>query len=295
MIFRGKNINEYTVEDVQSLIENKVPESKILDYKRELQFDEKAKVEFIYDVSSFYNTEGGCIVVGLDEEKDEEKKEFEVADIKVKNRKNEKRTINKLIDAFSELRIEFEQKQQELSELLTKSKLEQGEGINKEIMDNALMQTEVSIKSIQKNIDGSNLILEGAIKKLHWKITNENRIIGGFNCRKAVAQVFDSVYVFAFYTDEITIPGGPCSINGLPGLILGMTIPRLYTSWIATKVMVNDVDVSIIKPVQTKKPYTLDALGALIAERMKDWYSDDAQENKEIQEQKARNLWILLL
>ncbi len=86
--------------------------------------------------------------------KDEEKKEFEVADIKVKNRKNEKRIINKLIDAFSELRIEFEQKQQEISELLTKSKLDQGEGINKEIMDNALMQTEVSIKSIQKNIDG---------------------------------------------------------------------------------------------------------------------------------------------
>jgi GLPGLI family protein len=149
--------------------------------------------------------------------------------------------------------------------------------------------------NIQKNIDGSNLILEGAIKKLHWKITNENRIIAGFNCRKAVAQVFDSVYVFAFYTDEITIAGGPCSINGLPGLILGMTIPRLYTSWIATKVMVNDVDVSIIKPVQTKKPYTLDALGALIAERMKDWYSDDAQDNKEIQEQKARNIWISLL
>lgn len=74
MIFRGKQITEYTAEDVQSLIENKVPESKILDYKRELQFDEKAKVEFIYDVSSFYNTEGGFIVVGLDEEKDEEKK-----------------------------------------------------------------------------------------------------------------------------------------------------------------------------------------------------------------------------
>jgi hypothetical protein len=74
MLFRGKNITEYTAADVQSLIENKVPESKILDYKRELQFDEKSKVEFIYDVSSFYNTEGGCIVVGLDEEKDEEKK-----------------------------------------------------------------------------------------------------------------------------------------------------------------------------------------------------------------------------
>jgi len=74
MIFRGKNISDYTAEDIQSLIENKVPESKLLDYKRELQFEEKSKVEFIYDVSSFYNTEGGCIIVGLDEEKDAENK-----------------------------------------------------------------------------------------------------------------------------------------------------------------------------------------------------------------------------
>lgn len=57
MIFRGKNVSDYTAEDIQSLIENKVPESKLLDYKRELQFEEKSKVEFIYDVSSFYNTE----------------------------------------------------------------------------------------------------------------------------------------------------------------------------------------------------------------------------------------------
>ena len=43
MIFRGKNILEYTPLDIQSLIDNKVPESKILDYKRELKFDEKSK------------------------------------------------------------------------------------------------------------------------------------------------------------------------------------------------------------------------------------------------------------
>src|ERR1035437_3577105 len=74
MIFRGKNISEYTALDIQSLIENKVPESKHLDYKRELKFDEKSKAEFIYDISSFYNTEGGCIIIGLEEEKDEQNK-----------------------------------------------------------------------------------------------------------------------------------------------------------------------------------------------------------------------------
>lgn len=71
MVFRGKNIIEYDSLDIQSLIDNKVPESRTLDYKRELKFDEKSKVELLYDISSFYNTDGGCLVIGLDELKDE--------------------------------------------------------------------------------------------------------------------------------------------------------------------------------------------------------------------------------
>jgi GLPGLI family protein len=61
------------------------------------------------------------------------------------------------------------------------------------------------------------------------------------------------VYVFAFYTDDIMISGGPCSINGLPGMILGLTIPRLYTSFIATKVAVKKVTATEIIPVKAKK------------------------------------------
>ncbi|HEY9364741.1 MAG TPA: GLPGLI family protein [Chitinophagaceae bacterium] len=145
--------------------------------------------------------------------------------------------------------------------------------------------------NMQKNVYGSNFNVEDSIPKLQWRITNENRIIAGFNCRKAVATIFDSVYVFAFYTDEITIPGGPCSINGLPGMILGVTIPRLYTSWIATKVMLNGVDQNSIRPVSVKKNYSMKDLESMITERTKDWYSDDADEK----EQKARFIWTTLL
>src|SRR5665647_338462 len=129
--------------------------------------------------------------------------------------------------------------------------------------------------NVQKNIDGSNLIMEGPIKNLEWKLTNENRVIAGFNCRKAVTQIFDSVYVFAFYTDEITIPGGPCSINGLPGMIMGMTIPRLYTSWIATKVSVVGVDENAIKQAAVKKTYRMSFLKSTIDDRLKDWTPDN--------------------
>ena len=79
-------------------------------------------------------------------------------------------------------------------------------------------------------------------------VPHETRNIAGFNCRKAYTILFDSVYVFAFYTDEIMISGGPLGIHGLPGMILGITIPRMHTSWIATKLQINGVDTSIIKP-----------------------------------------------
>jgi GLPGLI family protein len=143
----------------------------------------------------------------------------------------------------------------------------------------------------QKSIFGNLISVEDSIPKLKWRITADNRVIAGFNCRKAVAIIFDSVYVFAFYTDEIMISGGPCSINGLPGMILGVTIPRLYTSWIATRVTLNNVDESIIKPVVAKKNYNMKFIETTLNDRFKDWIPDDDEEKQ----QKARYLWGFLL
>lgn len=149
------------------------------------------------------------------------------------------------------------------------------------------------VLNMQKNVWGSNFNVEDSIPALEWRLTNENRVIAGFNCRKAVSKIFDSVYVFAFYTDEIMIPGGPCSINGLPGMILGVTIPRLYTSWIATKVMLNDVQESLIKPVAVKKYYTMRDLKSTVNERIKDWGSEN--DDDAVKQQKNRFVWGLLL
>lgn len=135
--------------------------------------------------------------------------------------------------------------------------------------------------NMQKNIYGSNFNVEDSIPAIEWRLTNENRVIAGFNCRKAVGKIMDSVYVFAFYTDEIMISGGPCSINGLPGLVLGLTIPRMYASWIATKVMVNDVNVSLIKPVTAKKYYSHATLKSTLKERTKEWVNEDDPDSKQ--------------
>ena len=123
----------------------------------------------------------------------------------------------------------------------------------------------------QKNIFGNTYILSDSLLHINWKMTNENRMIAGFNCRKAVGVLFDSVYVFAFYTDEITVSGGPMGIHGLPGMILGITIPRMFSSWVAGKIEINGIDFTKINPPTKGKKKKPKELEGTIIEATKDW------------------------
>ena len=107
----------------------------------------------------------------------------------------------------------------------------------------------------QKRVFESHFLVADSVKQLEWKIESETRNIAGFECRKAVTRICDSVVVVAFYTEEILPSSGPESFGGLPGMILGMAIPRLYTTWFATKVeMLSDADAGkIAAPVKGKK------------------------------------------
>jgi len=125
-----------------------------------------------------------------------------------------------------------------------------------------------------KNVFGDNYLLTDSLMNIEWKLSpNETREIAGFTCRKATGIIFDSVYVFAFYSEEIAISGGPMGIHGLPGMILGITIPRMYTSWIATKLQVVNVNTaSIVAPQKGKKKKATDLLEN-IKKATEDWGS----------------------
>lgn len=126
----------------------------------------------------------------------------------------------------------------------------------------------------RKFVFDDQYLLTDSMTQINWKLVpNETREIAGFNCRKAVGILFDSVYVFAFYTDEILIPGGPMSLHGLPGMILGVTIPRMHSSWIATKVDIINVNKSsIIPPVKGKKKQGKDLI-EVVKKATSDWGS----------------------
>jgi len=125
----------------------------------------------------------------------------------------------------------------------------------------------------QKPIYEETFLVEDSLLKIKWKITADIRNIAGFECRKAVGILFDTVAVFAFYTDELMISGGPEGIHGLPGMILGMGIPRLHATWFATKVQVVDVPTSQIQPGTKGKKTNRKTMLEAIYKVMKDWDS----------------------
>lgn len=112
----------------------------------------------------------------------------------------------------------------------------------------------------QKPVFEETFLVEDSLMNIEWKLTADTRIIAGFECRKAVGILHDSIAIFAFYSDELLIPGGPESIHGLPGMILGMGVPRLHTTWFATKVEANGVNVSAVKPAIKGKKVTYKAM-----------------------------------
>lgn len=89
---------------------------------------------------------------------------------------------------------------------------------------------------LKRTVMDDNYLLTDTIPQVNWKIMHDVRNIAGYECRKAIGVIYDTVYVVAFYTDEILLRGGPESFGGLPGTILGLAIPRYNTTWFATKV-----------------------------------------------------------
>jgi hypothetical protein len=65
-----KRLGDVTYEDLEDLLRSEVREGKSIDYKRALPGNsEGQKKEFLYDVSSFANTVGGDLIIGVDEYK----------------------------------------------------------------------------------------------------------------------------------------------------------------------------------------------------------------------------------
>jgi GLPGLI family protein len=140
------------------------------------------------------------------------------------------------------------------------------------------------IYNSQKTVFEDVFNIQDTVRKINWKITPDTRTIAGFDCRRATAVIMDSVFVVAFYSDQIVAAGGPESFAGLPGMILGLAIPRLNTTWFATKLELIDVKETSLVPPKKGKKTNVTALKEQLKSVMKGWGK-----------QGDRNIWQIMI
>jgi GLPGLI family protein len=123
----------------------------------------------------------------------------------------------------------------------------------------------------QKKVFEETFLLKDSTRKIHWKITDETREIAGYTCRRANALILDTVYVVAFYADQIPVSGGPESFTGLPGMILGLALPHENVTWFATAITEQTVENKALQPPKKGKPVNNKQLRETLNAAMKDW------------------------
>lgn len=79
-------------------------------------------------------------------------------------------------------------------------------------------------------------LLQDSLQQITWRFTDEYRNIAGYDCRRVNGATPDSLYIVAFYTDQIPVSGGPALVHGLPGMILGLAIPEMHINYWAREV-----------------------------------------------------------
>lgn len=136
-----------------------------------------------------------------------------------------------------------------------------------------IVYTDIDRESVisQKTVFESVFNVQDSTRKTKWKITPDTRTIAGFQCRKATTVILDTVFVVAFYTEQIVTSGGPESFSGLPGMILGLAVPRLYSTWFATKLELTDVKETVLAAPKKGKKTTTPNLKTMLKPSMKDW------------------------
>jgi len=88
---------------------------------------------------------------------------------------------------------------------------------------------------IQLDID-EKYILSETLDSITWRFTEEFRNIAGVNCRRVNGATKDSLYLIAYYSEEIPVSAGPALSHGLPGMILGLVIPEMHIQYWATNI-----------------------------------------------------------
>jgi GLPGLI family protein len=120
----------------------------------------------------------------------------------------------------------------------------------------------------QKDFMGRKFLVTSEISKSDWKMTGQQKTILGYPCQQATIMK-DSEQVVAWFTPAIPVSTGPDEAGGLPGLILSLSIGKVYAID-AVSVELTEFDKKILtKPTEGKK-MNKEQFEAIVKEKRKE-------------------------
>lgn len=159
---------------------------------------------------------------------------------------------------------------------IVKSNFEKGNyTINFAAMPQARVNQEVyydvdkNIKSFDKIV---NKLYGYPAEKINWKIENEKKKIGNFNCQKAICTLNNRKFI-AWFTSDIPINDGPFRFKGLPGLIVELNDLNQYFTFSLIGIKKQNL------PIELPKNFIETTLVGFTKER-NDFYADPAGKAK---------------
>ncbi len=97
---------------------------------------------------------------------------------------------------------------------------------------------------------GKTFLIEDETPKYKWKILNEIKEIAGYLCMKAeTVDPIKNTPVFAWFTNKISVSGGPEGYSGLPGMILAL---ELNENDVTIEAISVDIKFSVDLPIPKK-------------------------------------------
>jgi GLPGLI family protein len=112
------------------------------------------------------------------------------------------------------------------------------------VYQNIIQQSRLSIF----NVWGENMYVQDSTVHRNWKITENKRKIGKYECRKAIWEVNDTTRIYAWFSDEIIPSVGPETFTGLPGAILGLATEDGGVIYFAKTVEIQNPNMAELAP-----------------------------------------------
>ena len=128
----------------------------------------------------------------------------------------------------------------------------------------------------QREFLDRTFLITGSLPEIAWKLSGEEGQLLGHHVMKATATI-DSSMVEAWFTPEVPVSLGPDKFNGLPGLILMLSMDEGQQLFEATDIQL-DTAPEIIPPKKGRE-VTQEEFEAIVAERMEERLKSSGQPN----------------